>query len=150
MKNTEGIHILSRALIIFDNELLLTTDVARNVSFLPGGHIHHGEQATDALMRELREELGIDLEVGKLLGVIESGWDYNGGLYHEYNLIFDVPISTEKKDEVKSCEAELQVEWVPIDKLDSLNIFPKILVEKINDWTHSSGELRFDTEWTDE
>ena len=40
----------------------------------PGGKIEPGEAARDAVAREIREELGVQVEVGELLHTIE--WDY--------------------------------------------------------------------------
>ena len=40
----------------------------------PGGKVEPGETPEDALVREIREELAADIEVGKLLHVVE--WDY--------------------------------------------------------------------------
>jgi len=38
--------------------------------FLPGGGIDHGEDPVAALEREFREETGLEVEVGDLLGVL--------------------------------------------------------------------------------
>ena len=40
----------------------------------PGGKIEPGETPQEALVREIKEELDADIEVGKLLHVVE--WDY--------------------------------------------------------------------------
>ena len=134
MKNDEGIHVLVRAVIIENGKLLVTTDVNREVSFLPGGHIHYGEKAIDALKRELAEELGNNnLQINTLLGVIEDAWDYKGELYHGVHLLFRV--SSNQSDLIKSLrsnESNLSLEWIPIDELSNkINLFPKLLATKI-------------------
>ncbi len=37
----------------------------------PGGSVEFGERLADALKREIREEYGVEIEVGKLLDVID-------------------------------------------------------------------------------
>ena len=36
---------------------------------LPGGHVEYGERVEEALVRELKEELGIGVKIKKLIGV---------------------------------------------------------------------------------
>lgn len=62
------------ALIINDKEevlLLKRTEKTRNQAGCwakPGGGVEFGEKAEDAIKREVKEELGIDIELTKFLG----------------------------------------------------------------------------------
>jgi ADP-ribose pyrophosphatase YjhB (NUDIX family) len=57
--------------IIFDdqNRVLLCHREDLDVWNLPGGRVDSGEMPTDAVMREVLEESGLDVEVGRLVGV---------------------------------------------------------------------------------
>lgn len=48
-----------------------------------GGHVEFGELASEAVVRELMEELGMDVRVGELLGVIENRFEFDGTPGHE-------------------------------------------------------------------
>ncbi|MGC4951699.1 NUDIX domain-containing protein [Actinomadura citrea] len=59
--------------VIEDDRVLLLdqdTDTGRSWS-LPGGKVEEAEPLAEALVREMREETGIDVEVGRLLYVCD-------------------------------------------------------------------------------
>src|SRR5581483_5588422 len=51
----------------------------RGMWHLPGGTVRFGEPATEAVVRVARDELGLDVEVGPLLGYIEYPSHYLNG-----------------------------------------------------------------------
>jgi len=74
--------------VIEDGQILLLdqdADAGRSWS-LPGGKVEHGEALVDALVREMREETGVDVEVGRLLYVCDH---LPGGDTHVVHLTFE-------------------------------------------------------------
>ena len=73
-KGTDYIGVGCGALIINNkNEILLvrrTSKTANESSFwsLPGGSVDFGEKVVDAIKREIKEELGVEIELTKFLG----------------------------------------------------------------------------------
>ena len=64
--------------------------VKRETFYRPlGGAIEFGERATDALARELREELDAEITALRRLGVLENLFTFNGKPGHEIVLVFD-------------------------------------------------------------
>ncbi len=56
---------------------------------LPGGRVEAGEDAVTAVAREMRDELGIAVTVGRLLWVVENFFASGGRPYHEIGLMRD-------------------------------------------------------------
>lgn len=54
-----------------------------------GGGIEFGERSEDAVRRELKEELNVDITDLKYLGILENIFTFNSGSYHEVVLVFD-------------------------------------------------------------
>ena len=69
-----------------------TYDAARDEWYARplGGGIEFGEFSRDALVREIREELGAEIENAKLVGVLESMWDFDADdRGHEVVFVYD-------------------------------------------------------------
>jgi 8-oxo-dGTP diphosphatase len=70
--------------------LLMLRDIPPNVGawHLPGGTVLYGERLVGAVKRVARDELGLDVEVGELLGYIEYPSHYENGLDSPVGLAF--------------------------------------------------------------
>ncbi|HUY30263.1 MAG TPA: NUDIX domain-containing protein [Acidimicrobiales bacterium] len=70
-------------------------DATRGAHFhrLLGGGVEVGERGADAVRRELREEIGVDVLVGAHLGTVENIFTYDGRPGHEIVLVFGAELA---------------------------------------------------------
>ena len=54
-----------------------------------GGGIEFGERSEDAVRRELKEELNVEITNLKYMGTLENIYTFNGGSYHEVVMVYD-------------------------------------------------------------
>jgi 8-oxo-dGTP diphosphatase len=104
-----------------EEKLLLVNTKSTGKWFFPGGAIEKGELIKDALRREIYEETGITVEVGKLFKVHESFFYYDPWKkgFQNLSLIFLCdPTTLEVSDAFneKRDEAE-KAQWIKIDSL---------------------------------
>ncbi|MDM5427964.1 NUDIX domain-containing protein [Bacillus mycoides] len=109
-------HHIVRAIMIQDEKLLVAEYIGHHY-FLPGGHVEIGESAENALIRELREELGVTCSIKQFLGVIENQWQAKETLHHEINHIFEIDSNELKSDFTPiSKESHLAFHWIDFNK----------------------------------
>ena len=119
------IETIARGVCIIDGKVLLCYPKDRSYSYLPGGHIEFGETGREALVREMKEETGLDATAGDLLGVVESSFVQKGEKHCEINLIYAMEVKMKGEQwNVSSCEDWICFDWVDCDKIDSANLLP--------------------------
>ena len=126
----QHIETIARGVCIVDGKILLCYPKDRSYSYLPGGHIEFGETGREALVREMKEETGLDATAGELLGVVESSFEQKGEKHCEINLIYRMEIglsaALDGNRQLKTAALEdwICFDWVPCDEIDSANLLP--------------------------
>lgn len=122
-------HYLVRGILIADGKVLVAHELGAANTFLPGGHIEHGESAEAALVREIDEELGLRPTVRQFLGAVEHIWPEGALDNQEINLLFKMEIEGLTSHEPPpSCEPHLEFLWVDIAQLADVDLRPPALV----------------------
>lgn len=80
------IRLRAAALVCRSGQVLLHRAEGDAFWAVPGGGIEPGESAAQALVREMHEELGVQVVPGTLACVVENFFTYSGVAYHETGL----------------------------------------------------------------
>jgi 8-oxo-dGTP diphosphatase len=124
-----AVRIRVGVLICRDGEVLLVRHEKGGHSYwlVPGGGVDAGETMVDAGARELLEETGLDVEVGRLLLVCEA-IDPKPGGRHIVNAIFAGTVLSGTLV-VGVDKALRDARWHPLAALADLEMFPPIGAE---------------------
>lgn len=126
------------------NEILLVKYRDKEVWTVPGGQVEVGENLINALIREIREESGIDVTVDKLICISS-----NTGTYEGYNGYGTIPTKvmfgftcTLIGGELSDSDETSESRWVSKDRvLDSLTV--PCLVERFKAYLNYNGNIQY-------
>ena len=98
-------------------------DEVREIGFFipPGGGVEFGEHSSQTVVREVMEELGVDVTGAQLLGIFENIFEYRGRPEHEVIFAYSASFSDatlyerDRFEGVESNHARFVAEWVDLE-----------------------------------
>ena len=127
-------------LLIHKNKLLVMTDEYSPYYYLPGGRVTLHEVSTDTIVREIKEALDIEVEVTRLLFIVENLFteEQTNERYHEigfYYLLNVLDLTTLPLDDeftiLENGERPLHFYWKRLEDIKDLHIYPVFIKEHI-------------------
>jgi len=127
------------AIIIEDGEVLFAKNDLDDYYYSVGGGVKLGEMVEEAVIREVKEETGIEYEIDRLVFFHENFFEGKGGtldgiIQHEicfYFLMKPKGIKTFNCKSMTTSGGHEEMCWLPIDKLAQYKAFPQFLSEKL-------------------
>jgi 8-oxo-dGTP diphosphatase len=137
MKNRPSICCIENGKIL----LLQYTYNQATVYCLPGGNVDFGETLEQCIVRELTEEIGLKVQVGPCLLIVETPTrDQNDYILHHIYLA----TSFNGKIEINKNETTAQAaEWVNLETLAKLNLYPNIAEDLLEQLSETEPKLKY-------
>lgn len=146
------LNIRAAGIIIHNGKVLLHRNVNSDHYALIGGRIEIGEDSISTLKREIKEEMGKDIEIIEYISTIENFFKMEGSKYHEIMFIYKMDFLNEEDKQIeytiKNVEGKdyLKYEWIDIKKLDEYPIVPKVIKNMLKKNTFLPHKINNDME----
>ncbi len=124
----------SGGLVVKDGKILLMHQIVKGEDFytLPGGSWEAGETLEQTCKREIKEEFGIDVEVGKLIFLLDT--DTRIAFYFLCETgNKEIELGGPEKGRMNNDE-QYYVEWISLDKIADLSFIPKPAKEGVREF----------------
>ncbi len=137
-----GPRIAARALILREGRVLVSryeSDEEGTHYALPGGGQRRGESLTECLRREIREETGAEIRIGRLRWVrefmIDTPWiPESHGLAHQVELVFECVLPLPGNAGRGPCpdEGQVGIAWIKPADLAQMPFYPRAVAAILN------------------
>jgi nucleoside triphosphatase len=104
-----------------ENKVLICKSNKWNQKFvIPGGHIEAGEKMEEALVREVKEETGLEIYDIELLGISES--IYSESFQNQKHFLFIDFICRSDSTEIELNHEAQSYQWIELSEIEAYNL----------------------------
>ena len=129
--------VRATALIVKDNRLLVVED--EDGFYTIGGAIQVDEATEDAVVREVKEELGVASRAVQLAFIVENRFEQAGIHYHNIEFHYLVDLLEDAPLVMQEDTKQLPCRWIALDDLHTVDLKPAFLKSALPEW---DGQLR--------
>lgn len=133
------LNVRAGGVMIHNGKILVHKNVKSDHYTLIGGRVEIGENSADTVIREVKEELGKDIEIIGYISTIENFFEMKGSKYHEIMFVHKIEFTNEEDKKIeytmKNVEGKnyLQYEWIDLDKIDEYPLLPKVIKDVLKE-----------------
>ena len=129
--------VRATALIVEEGKLLVVED--EDGFYTIGGAIQVGERTEEAVIREVKEELGVKAQAGQLAFVVENRFEQAGVHFHNIEFHYLVDLLEDAPLTMQEDARQLPCRWIALNQLHTVPLKPGFLKIVLPEW---DGQLR--------
>ena len=133
------LNIRAAGVIIHNGKMLVHRNINNDHYAIIGGRVEIGENSADTIKREIKEEIGKEIEITGYIATLENFFEMKGSKYHEIMFVHKVEFVNEEDKKIeytmKNLEGKdyLQYEWIDLDKIDQYSLLPTIMKDVLRE-----------------
>ena len=134
--------VRATALIVEEGKLLVVED--EDGFYTIGGAIQVGERTEEAVIREVKEELGVKAQARQLAFVVENRFEQAGVHFHNIEFHYLVDLLEDAPLTMQEDERQLPCRWIALNQLHTVPLKPGFLKTVLPEWDGQIRHIHFE------
>ncbi|KHD44610.1 NUDIX hydrolase [Streptococcus hongkongensis] len=137
IESNSTMEVRATVLLVRDRKLFLVKKGDKYYTI--GGALEFGETSLEAVSRETKEEVGIDVMNLQMAFIVENHFKINEKKWHNVEFHYIVNPTIDPPLQMNEPGMVLPCQWVPFEELESINLVPEFLKRELPIW---NGQLK--------